>query len=202
MPDMTIKVLPGAQEKVASGPFNVFLNTPQYLKVWENFPNMQLQSVANAYSNGTLSFYPVPLHMDMSLSQVACMMAKPSNNATFTMQWGLYSNNAGTLSLANSASRTWSTAAVTTSWLTMVLSATSIVSPGPWYFAFNILSAGTSSLSYFGLSSIAITNANVSLGGGRITASTNAMPANYAISNLDITGADAAHRFPYVIATS
>jgi len=92
------------------------------------------------------------------------------------------------------------------SWYSMVTSATQNISPGAWYFGLNFFTGGIatdhSSISFFGNSSINPPNAIP--GGflmGRMTASTNAMPASIATSDLDITGSDAI-RQPFVIITA
>lgn len=168
------------------------------LQFFENFPGKN--GAANlAYSNGTLSIHAVNIPLSISYNNVVVLLSQ--NSGSFTLQHGLYSLNASTLSLANSASRAI-TVTAGLSWVSMATSATQNISPGAWYFGFNILSGGSSSISFFGNSSIAPGNAVP--GGflrGRVTGSTNAMPASIATSVLDITGADAM-RQAFIIITA
>ena len=123
-----------------------------------------------------------------------------------TLQFGLFSLNGSTLSLANSASRTIEHTDSANSWYSMVTSATQNISPGAWYFGVNFFTGGEvtahSSASLLGNSTF--NPGNAIPGGflmGRMTASTTAIPASIATSDLDITGSDAI-RQPYIIITA
>ena len=169
------------------------------LQFFENFPG-HLGAANIAYSNATLSIHAVNIPLSISFNNIIALLSE-SNAGSATLHFGLYSLNGSTLSLANSAS-----AAITMtnalSWRSFATSATQNISPGAWYFALNIISGGASSLSFYANSSIAPGNAIP--GGflmGRMTATTTAMPASIATSNLDITGSDAI-RQPYIIITA
>ena len=176
------------------------------LQFFENFPG----KIANTYvgfSHGTLSFHQVNIPISLSFNNVVALMSFSSAAGslfTGTLQFGLYSLNAGTLSLANSASANPTIITVANSWISMATSATQNITPGPWYFGINLLTGvgDHQSVSFMGNSSYPALNAIP--GGflmGRATASTNAMPASIATSVLDITGSDAT-RQPYIIITA
>jgi len=178
------------------------------LQFFENFPG-HLGGNTVGQSNGTLSVHAVNIPLSISFNQVVALMSISSaalSALSGTLQFGLYSLNGSTLSLANSASNTVQHTDSANSWYSMVTSATQNISPGAWYFGVNFFTGGIAtdhnSASFFGNSSIAPNNAIP--GGflmGRVTGSTNAMPATIATSNLDITGSDAV-RQPYIIITA
>lgn len=178
------------------------------LQFFENFPG-HLGAAYNGYSNGTLSVHAVNIPLSISFNKVVALMSVSSaalSALSGTIQFGLYSLNAGTLSLANSASGAVAEGGSANSWYSMATSATQNISPGAWYFGVNFFTGGIatdhSSASFYGNSSVNLANAVP--GGflmGRMTASTNAMPSNIATSDLDITGSDAT-RQPYIILTA
>ncbi len=170
------------------------------LQYFENFP-LHEGATFVARSNGTLSVHAVNVFLSLSFNYPLVLVSRPNSGGQQTVQFGLYSLNGSTLSLANSASNSISFSN-DSSWISMVTSATQNISPGPWYFALNLLSSQTSNLSMYANTSI---NAGNAVPGGflmgRMTASTNGMPASIATSDLDITGSDAT-RQPYVIITA
>lgn len=170
------------------------------LQFFENFPG-HLGAGFAARSDGTLSIHAVNIPLSLSFRFPVVLLSRPNSGGQQTVQFGLYSLNGATLSLANSASNSVSFSSAT-SWISMVTSATQNISPGAWYFAINALSSQTSNLSFLANSSFAPVNAIP--GGflmGRMTVSTNAIPASIATSDLDITGSDAI-RQPYIIITA
>ena len=161
-----------------------------------------------AYSMGTLSVHLVNIPLSISFNYPVFLMSFGSNalsNWIGDVQMGLYSMTGSTLSLANSANAAINVSTNGISWVSLVTSATQNISPGNWYFAANILTSGVlphTSASFFANSSINPGNADPSaLMRGRMTASTNAMPASIATSDLDITGSDS-NRQPYIILTA
>lgn len=182
--------------------------TNPQLQYFENFPG-HLGTNNVAYSNGTLSVHAVNIPLSISFNNVVALISFGSDAGGISsfqgsIQFGLYSMNAGTLSLENSAGKAVSVNGGN-SWISMVTSATENVTPGAWYFGFNIFTNGVlphTSASFYANSSIAPGNAIP--GGfimGHVTASTNAMPTSIATSDLDITGGDAI-RQPYIILTA
>lgn len=169
------------------------------LQFFENFPG-HLGDAFVAYSQRTISVHAVYIPLSLSFNNVVALLSE-SNAGSATLQFGLYSLNGSTLSLANSAGASI-TMANALSWRSFVTSASQNITPGQWYFALNISSGGASSLSFLANSSF---NAvNVIPGSflmGRVTASTAALPASIATSDLDITGSDAL-RQPYIIITA
>ena len=178
------------------------------LQFFENFPGKDGNSFLG-YSNGTLSVHAVNIPLSVSFNNVVAFMSISSaalSALSGTLQFGLFSLNGSTLSLANSASNTVQhNAESALSWYSMVTSATQNVSPGPWYFGVNFFTGGIatdhSSASFFCNTSLNAVNAPPILVLGRMTDSTNAMPNSIATSNLDITGFDAT-RQPYIIITA
>ena len=173
------------------------------LQFFENFPGHLGEGFPGLSAN-TLSVHAVNIPLSLSFNNVVILARYTgAGSRSNTIQFGLYSLNGSTLSLANSASATDAFTTTGTSWVSFVTSATQNISPGAWYFALNLVSSsGTAGWQPLGNSSI--NPANAIPGGflmGRMTASTAAMPASIATSNLDITGSDAI-RQPYIIITA
>ena len=170
------------------------------LQFFENFPG-HLGATLGVRSVGTLSVHAVNIPLSLSFNYPVVLVSRPNSGGQQTVQFGLYSLNGSTLSLANSASNSISFSSAI-SWISMVTSATQNISPGAWYFALNVLSSQTSNLSL--LINSSINPANAVPGAflmGRMTASTNAMPGSIATSVLNITGSGAI-RQPYIIITA
>lgn len=169
------------------------------IQFFENFPG-HLGNANLVYSVNTLSIHAVNIPLSISFNNVLALLSE-SNSGSATIRFGLYSLSGSTLSLANSAS-----AAITMgnaySWQSFATSATQNISPGAWYFALMVSSEGASSLSFYGNSSV---NPGDAVPGGflrgRMTASTAAMPASIATSDMDITGSDAM-RQPFILITA
>lgn len=187
--------------------------------------NPQLQLIENVYgkmmgafntniSLNTLSVHAFNVPLSISFGFPVVLVGRGANNATrsgsATYRLGLYSMNANTLSLANSASRseTWGGANTSTVWLSMATSATQNITPGTWYLGLVISSgtnvAGGQTINIWG-NELVLNNAGNAIPGGfvdgRMTVSTGAMPASIATSELDITGADAVGQ-NYIIITA
>lgn len=177
------------------------------LQFFENFPG-HLGAAFYARSRATLSVHAVNIPLSISFNNVIFLAGVTyASSRSLSIEFGLYSLNGSTLSLANSASRQLTFSEASTNWMSMVTSATQNITPGTWYFALNQVSSATDAgldgnMSFYGNSSI--NPANAIPGGflmGRVTASTTAMPASIATSDLDITGSDAI-RQPYIILTA
>ena len=176
------------------------------LQFFENFPGKDFRANVVA-SNATLYVHGVNIPLSLSFNYPVVLIshftgAGTTVDRTVSISFGLYSLNGSTLSLANSASVSTSGASNVSfiSWLSMVTSATQNISPGAWYFAQNIRYSGASLLGPFINSSVNPLNAVP--GGflmGRMTASTTAMPASIATSELDITGSDAMRQYFMII---
>ena len=183
------------------------------LQFFENFPG-HLGAAFAAVSDRTLSIHAVNIPLSLSFNYPTLLFVGNNDNSLFSTHtrnnsysFGLYSLNGSTLSLANSASTLISIgvgAAEFTSWYSMATSATQNITPGAWYFARNVSSAGIAVKSARHLINSSINPANAIPGGflmGRMTASTGVMPGSIATSDLDITGSDAI-RQPYIIVTA
>lgn len=180
------------------------------LQFFENFPGHLGAVFSIIQSANTLSVHAVNIPLSLSFNNLVAFVGQSivtSRSASFTHKFGLYSMNAGTLSLANSASVSNTMNGVTnTSWMSFAISTTQNITPGTWYFAMLISSAngagGGGSVNY--LQNSSINPANAIPGGflkGRMTVSTAAFPASIVTSDLDITGVDAT-RQPYIIITA
>lgn len=127
-----------------------------------------------------------------------------SNSRTISASLGLYSVTGSTLSLANSAAGTWTNHTNPGSryqYLSFsTISATQNISPGTWYFGLLASTAG-SNCSYGGLTANPANAVQGGFIGGEMTATTNALPASYATSDLDITGRNALI-VPYIIVSA
>lgn len=177
------------------------------MRFFENLPGEDAGFVA--YSNGTLSFQAVNIPNSLSFVCPVVLVsgasaASTSRSYNHTIHFGLYTMTGSTLTLVNSASGVFTKVGTnaSTQWISMATSTTSNITPGLYYFAVNILSGGGSSvMAILGNSSINPDNAQPVMVMARVTASTNAMPANIETSKLDITGSDAIKQ-PYIIITS
>lgn len=178
------------------------------LQFFENFPQ-HLAILTQGYSNGTLSIMAVNIPLSISFGNVIAPMSISSaalSALSGTLQFGLYSLNGATLSLANSASNTVRhDAQSANSWYSMVTSATQNITPGPWYFGVNFFTGGIatdhSSASFYNSPDENFGNAQPIFHRGRMTVSTNAMPTSIATADLDVTGSDS-NKQPYIIITT
>ena len=166
--------------------------------------NNNLPSPSLTISNGTLLFAPFLVNDNISLGTLNVLLTKSAANMTFTVSLGLYSLTGSTLSIANSASRSFSsTNSGQAFFLSMATtSATQNISAGVWWFGFLLSTGGNSNLGFHGGFNVAVSNPFPgSFIGGRMTDSTNALPSSYATSDLDTTGADALY-VPYLLITA
>ena len=163
------------------------------LDFYTNLPN--IENGIFGISNGTLSFIPLNLANSISWATLNFLICQTSAaSKTLSLSIGLYSLTGSTLSIANSISRsvTYGTSAQSI-YLSMVgTSATQNITPGTWWLGLLASTAGANAFSFFGQTSVNPTNAFPGgFIGGRMTASTAALPSTYATSDLDITGNDA-----------
>lgn len=176
---------------------------------FENFPG-HLGVAFRNQSNGIISVNAVNIPLSIEFNNVVMLMNRSASlsagSLRHILQFGLYSMNGGTLSLANSAGTTLSihssdAPASFNSWISLATSATQNITPGQWYFASNIVTQSTNhGVSFLGNSSYAPANANLgAFHMGRMTVSTAAMPASIATSVFDITGTDAIRQFYCII---
>lgn len=184
--------------------FGTTADTSPQLQFVENMPMRAANAfVAIAYS--TLSFHAVIVTQNVSFNHVLVAFSNSNVGAarTNTVSFGLYSLTGSTLTLLNSASGAADFILNETGqeWVDMTTSASSNITPGQYYFGINLASV-ISTVSILGGSSINIGNAIPGqLLMGRMTATTNAMPASVATTDLDVTGNDAT-RQPYIIITA
>ena len=102
--------------------------------------NNELGSRSVGAGFGILQFFNFYVPSSISFNNVAFLfngvVGTASRGITFRM--GLYSLNAGSFSLANSASRAMTLSSTNgLSWITMVTSATQNITPGLWWIAFH-----------------------------------------------------------------
>ena|SRR3990167_3971560 len=143
-------------------------------------------------NNGTITFNPITPSDSVSLGTLNFLMRHTSAaNKTITLSIGLYSLNGSTLSITNSLSMsTTFTNTASTGWISLTaISATQNITPGTWWLALLASTAGANAFSFLAASNINVGNAFPgAFIGGAMTDSTNALPASYATSDLDITG--------------
>src|SRR3990167_4778982 len=152
-----------------------------------------------AISNNTLSFVPFNVYESISLNTVNIKFRRAAAN-TVSLSLGLYSLNVSTLSIVNSLSVT---AGLSSSGNYVSLTNTSAdqnITPGTWYFGVLISAATAANAILEGVSNLSVDNAFPGgFIGGRMTASTAALPAAYSTSDLDITGSDAIRSFTIIL---
>lgn len=150
------------------------------------------------YSNAIVSFHNLNVPGIIPFGVPVCIISHGNATGSMTVRLGLYSLDNGSLTLVNSAIGSTQWTVNTRCWVSMLTSSSQNVSPGQWYYGIAFYSAGNSSFSIYGNSSINIGNAEPSLIMGRMTATSANMPLSIATSLLDITGSDATRQM-YVI---
>lgn len=172
-----------------------------HIRITIHYTDLQLNFHANykaliggnnyVVSNGTLFFFPFVLLSSISLGILN--FKGSASSGTKTLSIGLYSLNGVSLSLANSLSGAFNSSITHNRYFSLTAtSATQNITPGNWWWGFLLSTAGASNFSLEAQSSVNAGNAFPgSFIGGIMTASTNALPTNYATSDLDITGSDA-----------
>lgn len=168
----------------------------------------------NAYSANTFSFYPINIPVSVSWNRLAMIVsatAAAGSSVSASARIGLYSLNAATLSMANSASGTFSLGGAGSSLMWVDVSATSAtqnITPGLWYlgYAWSSHTAANFVSSFSGRGNISIPanspiNANPTLASGYMTVSSAAPPVSVATSDLTLTG-NSAVRAQYIIITA
>src|SRR3990167_7544275 len=157
------------------------------LNFHKNLPMPPIIDDSIAASNGTLSFSPFYPSGSISWATINFLISYASSNKTLSV--GLYSLTGSTLSLANSASRSVNSSFNRIYISLTATSATQNITPGNWWLGLLISTAGTSGFAFAGQTRIDPSNAFPgAFIGGRMTDSTNALPASYATSDLDTTG--------------
>ena len=150
-------------------------------------------------NNATLSFIPMEIRDSVSLNtfNIGLIWGSSSSNGTFSASIGLYSLTGSSLSIINSfsGSRTLTSGGVNPFngfFSITTASATQNITPGNWWLGLLFSISQNTILSLVG--ALTANPANAFPGsfiGGAMTDSTNALPASFATSNLDITGSDA-----------
>lgn len=162
------------------------------LSVFENFPVYPSVSQGTLLGVGSLHIQGLYVLGSISFNSIAAMIsAQTSTNKTISISFGLYSLNGSTLSLANSASASFSLGTGSAlSWVTLVTSTTQDITPGNWYFAAMSSTAGDSVFSFIrgGARGLAVAGEGGVYGGnfvrGYLSVSTSVMPASIATSDL------------------
>lgn len=156
-----------------------------------NFNKLIAQSVT--FNNNSLTFFGFNIYDSLSFNNPNILIsASSATTKSYSFSFGLYSLNGSTLSIANSASLSRTVTGASGFYGSFATSTTQNITPGTWYIGLIASSDGTGSILLFG--QMTINPANAFPGafiGGRMTASTNALPASVATSDLDITGNDA-----------
>lgn len=115
---------------------------------FDSFPLIhRAQTGGNNFGIGSLFLQYVYIPGSLSFNNVQMIISRGHTSASATYQLGLYSFNAGTLSLANSASAV-PFAANGMSWQTMSTSAAQDITPGGWWLGYLVAqTSGNTSLS-------------------------------------------------------
>jgi hypothetical protein len=179
------------------------------MQFYENDPGRGITNSPIILSNGTIAIQGINIPLTLPFVIPCILITHASYTTTsitrnYTFQLGLYSLTGSTLTLVNSASANYlaNNTAVGSSWVSMVTSATSNIIPGTWYIGINFLTGGMSeSFGFIGGNQLGAASNPNKFHRGRLTVSSNAMPASIATSNIDITGTDAFFQ-PYIIITS
>lgn len=167
-----------------------------------------IQSVNPFFSNN-FCLQCVVLPDSISFNNVALILSKTgASSQTASFSFGLFSMNGATLSLANSASNTFSAAATTVHWLTLATSATQNISAGNWFYGMLISTTGSGGVSMIGNEGIVNAAANGYRGfgppagpffRGNLKVSTNAMPTSIATSDCNTEVSDFTGTYPYIV---
>lgn len=150
-------------------------------------------------SHGGITYTPFNIEESISWKTINAWIS--NNTGSVSIHIGLYSLNGSTLSLANSVS------GITSNNINGFLQLTSTsanqnLTPGTWFFALLVSTSGTHNFSFMGQSGLPANNAFPGgFMGGRMTDTTNAFPAAYSTSNLDVTGSDA-NPVPIILLTA
>lgn len=173
------------------------------------FDNLQLGHMLEEQrpTNGSLGIHAVVFPGSISFNTVAFLLsaasASQSTARTASLGFGLYSRNGATLSLANSASGSFTNTASAVSWMTLATSATQDITPGNWYLAFTFSTSQDGRVSLFCNSAFSGV-ADAAYGGpffrGHYSATTNAFPASIATSDMNKEGGTGGGSFhPYIL---
>ena len=177
------------------------------LNVFQNYPVMHDGPNNTLLGNGSLHVFGVYIPGSISFNTIALFFTASGTTAkTASISFGLYSLNGSTLSLANSASTSTNPTANTGLWITLSTSANQDITPGNWYFA---VMSSTSSNSRMSLGVNPNFQAFNFIGGyggpfvkGVLSASTTAMPASIATSDLSKEGSNSNQSLqfqPYIL---
>ena len=149
----------------------------------------------------SLSFFPLNIRDSISWATMNIVLSQSAaGGKTNSVSIGLYSLNGSTLSLANSISASQTFNAGVEYYMSLTATSTAQnITPGTWWFGFLISTSGANRSLIGGRAGALGENAFPgSFIGGRMTASTAALPATVATSDLDITDSDAMF-VPYIL---
>lgn len=178
------------------------------LNKFESFPLIHRGATNVLLGNASLHVLGVVIPGSISFNNLAVILSQGNTGASVTLSFGLYSLNGSTLSLANSASRSFNTNANGLSWITLATSATQDITPGNWYFALmSSVSGGAENMSILCNALGNIGPSGIVYGGvfvrGVATASTSVLPSSIATSALSkeqaSAGADEETLQPYIL---
>ena len=134
-----------------------------------------------------------------------------TGNKTVTISFGLYSLNGASLSIANSASRTYSAAGAAGVHLSFATSAAQDITPGNWYFAVLYATGGNSLFSFLRGNQnddFVFAGTNPIVGAivrGQQSVSTAGLPAAIATTDIAQEGSNTdniSHAHPYIVITA
>ena len=126
----------------------------------------------------------------LSFNNVIMPALGAGGSKTHTVQFGLYSLNGSTLSLANSASYTASFSNTTLYWFTLATSTTQDITPGNWYFGFLHSCTNTNSQGFIGIGANFVWTGEYTGGyvRGALSVTTNVLPTSIATTDFNKEG--------------
>ena len=184
---------------MANARINTFQNIPLLM-------NVSLRGANIAYHSQSLLMQRVYIPGSISFNNLAILFSCSGTTArTISLSFGFYSLTGSTLSLANSASVSSDATNAAFNWMTFATSAAQDITPGDWFLALLGSTSGTSAGMSIVIHSAFALVMNSSYAGpffkGWMSASTNALPASIATSDLskDNQGTAATGFHPYIL---
>lgn len=178
------------------------------LNLFQNFPLVHQAAASVLQGAGTAHIMGVVIPGSISFNTPMVILSEGGTAASVTLSFGLYSLNGSTLSLANSASRTFNTNTTGIYWASLATSATQDIAPGNWYFAMMSSTSGGAGNMSFMCNLVGNIGAAGNVAGGVFvrgiaTVSSSALQASIATSDLKkeqaSAGADEETLQPYVV---
>ena len=174
------------------------------LNIYENISLFQRGALGGLLGVGSLHIQGVEIPGSISFNNIQLVLSQGHTSASITISFGLYSLTGATLSLANSASRSFNTNANGLNWITFATSATQDITPGNWYLGLMSSTSGQNSMSIFRNAGFAFSQG--AYGGGFVrgflSVSTSVLPGSIATSDMSkegLSGTGGSNAHPYIL---